>query len=91
MKVWDRDGIELAAPGSAIRPVTDRTTWHRPNLFIGRQSIKVDKSKNNSKDQESKQSSTTPVLGYQMGKKQNHSKHHKQGTKGQSMTNTRLK
>ena len=31
-----------------------------------------------SKDQESIQSSTTPVPGYQMGKKQNRNKHNKQ-------------
>ena len=40
-------------------------------------------SRKDSKDQESIQSSITPVPGYQMGKYQNHNKHHKQEPRSQ--------
>ena len=40
-------------------------------------------SKKDSKDQESIQSSTTPVSGYQIEKQQHHNKHHKQEPRGQ--------
>ena len=39
--------------------------------------------KKDSKDQDSIQTSTTPFPGYQMGKQQNHNKHHKQEPRGQ--------
>ena len=42
-------------------------------------------SKKDSKDQELMQSSTTPVPGYQMGKWQNHNKHHKLEPRGQPL------
>ena len=64
------------------------------------------KSKKDSNDRESIQSSTTPVPGYRNEKKQNHNKHHKQeprvshfpsgdhmaaSTRRKSMKNTRNK
>ena len=45
--------------------------------------IKAKKSKKDNKDQESIQSSTTRVPGYQKGKQQNHNKNHKQEPRGQ--------
>ena len=44
------------------------------------------KSKKESKNQESIQSSTTPFPGYQMGKYQNRNKNHTQEPRGQQAT-----
>ena len=58
--------------------------WSKCSIFHN--IFKSIQSKKDSKDQELIQSSTTPVPGYQMGKKQNDNKHHKQEPRGQVTT-----
>ena len=63
---------------------TQLKAYEMSDILSGSVVFVITESKKDSKDQESIQSSTTSVPGYQMGKKQNQNKHHKQQPRGQS-------